>query len=151
MRQSDVATAAGVSQALVSQIERGELENSSLKLIRRVAIAVGVSVPLEPRWRGAELPRLLDARHAAIVREVVLRLAAAGWETLPEHTFSIEGERGSVDVLGWLPARRALLVVEVKSEIADLQDTLSTMDRKRRLALRPWRDSWAGDPCWSAR
>ena len=44
------------------------------------------------------------------------------------------GERGAVDVLAWHPARRAVLCVEVKSKLADLQDLLSTMDRKRRLA-----------------
>ncbi len=134
LRQSDVADAAGVSQATVSLIERGGLEGTSLKLVRRVALALGVSLPIEPRWRGAELAKLLDERHAGLVRETMSRLAAGGWEARPEHTFAIQGERGSIDILAWFAAPRALLVVEVKSEITDLQDTLSTLDRKRRLA-----------------
>jgi DNA-binding XRE family transcriptional regulator len=134
LRQADVAVLAGVSQAIVSQIEKGDLERTSLRLLRRVAAAVGVSLPFAPRWRGAELAKLLDEKHAAMVREVVTRLSALGWVTLPEHTFSVRGERGSIDVLAWLPAPRALLVVEVKTLVADLQDLLSTLDRKRRLS-----------------
>ena len=109
LRQSDVAATAGVSQAIVSAIERGDFETTSLCLVRRVATAVGVSLPLAPRWRGPDLPKLLDERHAAIVREVVSRLAALGWVALPEHTFSIRGERGSIDVFAWLPGPRSVL------------------------------------------
>jgi hypothetical protein len=69
-----------------------------------------------------------------MVREVVARLAASGWVMLPEHTFNLRGEHGSIDVLAWQPGTRAVLVVEVKTLMADLQDLLSTLDRKRRLA-----------------
>ena len=134
LRQSDVADVAGVSQAIVSAVENGDLERTSLHLVRRVAGALGVSLPLAPRWRGAELPKLLDERHALMVREVVRRLTAIGWQALPERTFNQRGEQGSIDVLAWHPPTRALLSVEVKTKLADLQDLLSKMDRKRRLA-----------------
>jgi transcriptional regulator with XRE-family HTH domain len=133
MRQSDVAAAAAVSQGLVSAIEGGDIEATSLRLLRRVAAAVGVSIQLELRWRGADLAKLLDERHASIVRQVVERLTGLGWIVLPEQTFNIRGERGSIDVLCWFPASRAVLVVEVKTRLVDLQDLLSTLDRKRRL------------------
>jgi HTH-type transcriptional regulator / antitoxin HipB len=141
LRQSDLAEAAGVSQAIVSAIEHGEFEATSLRIVRGVAVAAGVSLPLAPRWRGPELPKLLDEKHAAIVRCVVERLLALGWVALPEHTFSIYGERGSIDVLAWLPGARAVLLIEVKTVLVDLQDLLSTMDRKRRLATAIARDS----------
>ncbi len=134
MRQADVAVAAGVSPAAVSLIEHGGLERTSLRAVRRVAAALGMSIPFAPRWRCAELAKLLDERHAALVRAVIARLASQGWEARPEHTFAVYGERGSIDVLAWHAGHRALLVVEVKTGIVDLQDTLSTMDRKRRLA-----------------
>jgi transcriptional regulator with XRE-family HTH domain len=140
MRQVDVADTAGVSQALVSAIEHGNLDQTSLGSVRRVASAVGVSLAFEPRWRGADLPRLLDERHAAVVQQIVTRLTALAWTTLPEHTFSIRGERGSVDVLAWRPARRAALVIEVKTQIVDMQEMLSTFDRKRRLLSTIVRD-----------
>jgi hypothetical protein len=118
----------------VSTIERGLLEDTSLRLMRHVAASLGISFEIEPRWRGAELATLLDARHARLVQMVVARLTSLGWQVRPECTFSIWGERGAVDVLAWHPARRAVLCVEVKSKLADLQDLLSAMDRKRRLA-----------------
>ena len=134
MSQSQVAEAAGVSRTAVSTIERGLLEDSSLRIIGRVSAALGISCEFEARWRGAEVATLLDERHARVVQQVVARLTKLGWQVFPEHPFSIWGERGSIDVLAWHPARRAALVIEVKTRLADLQDLLSTMDRKRRLA-----------------
>lgn len=134
LRQSDIAAMAGVSQALVSAIECGRLDRTPLRVLRKVAGSIDVSLSVAPRWRGAEIAKLLDERHALVVREVVARLAEIGWQPLPEHTFSVRGERGSIDVLAWHPVARAVLVVEVKTLIRDLQDLLSTMDRKRRLA-----------------
>jgi transcriptional regulator with XRE-family HTH domain len=133
LRQSDVAAAAGISQPTVSLIEGGRLDRLSVAVVRRVAAAVGVSLPFAPRWRGPELARLLDEKHAAMVRGVVDYLSRLGWQPVPEHTFNLRGERGAVDVLAWHPVLRAVLIVEVKSQIVDLQDLLSSLDRKRRL------------------
>jgi transcriptional regulator with XRE-family HTH domain len=133
LRQTDVAVTAGVGQTTVSLIEKGCLEQLSLGVLRRVATAAGVSLPFNARWRGPELVRLLDEKHAAMVREIISRLGGLGWQSVPEHTFSIWGERGAVDVIAWNPSFRALLIIEVKSLIVDLQDLLSAIDRKRRL------------------
>jgi transcriptional regulator with XRE-family HTH domain len=131
LSQGQVAATSGVCRSVVSLIELGGLENTS---VRRVAVALGVSLSLVPRWRGAELAELLDERHAAMVRGIVARLTELGWQTLPERTFNVWGERGAIDVLAWHAAARALVCVEVKTRLPDLQDLLSTMDRKRRLA-----------------
>jgi hypothetical protein len=66
------------------------------------------------------------------------------WVAEPEVSFSIWGERGLIDVLAWHPTRRILLVIELKTEIVDLNEMLGTLDRKRRLAVevaraRGWR------------
>jgi hypothetical protein len=58
----------------------------------------------------------------------------AGWEIEPEVSFSIYGERGVIDILAWHPARRCLLVIELKTELVDLNDLMGSVDRKRRLA-----------------
>lgn len=135
-RQADVAEAAGVSQTFVSLIERGGLRQTSVGSIRRLCEALGIHVSLDLGWRGGDLARLCDERHAALVLAVSRRLAAAGWEATVERTYSIYGERGSIDIVAWHPGRRAFLVVEVKSEIVDLQDLFAAFDRKRRLAPR---------------
>src|ERR1035437_3299522 len=134
MSQAQVATAAGIARSGVSDIENGCLDGATLGLIRRVASVLGVSLPFEPRWRGADLAKLLDQRHAACVLAVVDRLTAMGWQAVPEHTFNEWGERGSIDCFAWSAGGRAVLCVEVKTRLADLQDLLSTEDRKRRLA-----------------
>ena len=55
---------------------------------------------------------------------------------MPEVTFSVFGERGSIDILAWHARSRSLLVIELKTELVDLQDTVSTLDRKVRLAMK---------------
>ena len=85
-------------------------------------------------WQGEELDRLLDGDHARLVEAIVERLVAAGWVAVPEATFAIGAERGSIDVLAWHPGTGHLLVVEVKSVVPDLQATLAGVDRKTRLA-----------------
>jgi hypothetical protein len=84
---------------------------------------------------GGELPRLLDARHAAM-HEAVAGLFAStdGWMIEPEVSFSIYGERGIIDILAWHPARRMLLVIELKTEVVEVGLLLGKMDQRRRLA-----------------
>jgi transcriptional regulator with XRE-family HTH domain len=149
MTQEQLAVLAGVSRSIESLIERGRCEETSVRTVRRIASILGVSVTLTARWRGAEMAKLLDEAHAALVGSVAERLTAAGWAVRPEHTFSIWGERGSIDVLAWDPASRALLCVECKTKLPDVQDVLSTMDRKRRLAremarLEGWEPGFVG-------
>jgi transcriptional regulator with XRE-family HTH domain len=132
-RQCDVAARASVPQSTVSEIECGLVESLQLRTLRAVCAALEIRLALDLSWRGAELPRLLDSRHALLVERVVAILAAAGWEVVVEYTFSVFGERGSVDVLAWRPSERALLIVEVKTELSDLQNLLSVLDRKARL------------------
>lgn len=134
LTQVQVARAARVSQPAISRLERGHLGPMSVDAIRRVAAVLEVQLPFAPRWRGGELARLLDARHAGLVERVVGMVTSLGWETVVEATFNEYGERGSIDILAWHAASRTLLVIEVKTRIVDLQDLLAGMDRKSRLA-----------------
>jgi transcriptional regulator with XRE-family HTH domain len=146
-RQQDLAAAAGVSQAVVSRVERGRLERVSLPALRRICDALDVRLDMTPRWRGGELDRLLGGRHSAMHEAMARRFASlAGWEAIPEVTFSVWGERGSIDVLGWHAATRTLLVTELKTEIVDVQELLGTLDRKCRLARAIAAErGWAAD------
>ena len=78
------------------------------------------------------LDRLVDARHAATVGATVAWLTAAGWTCMTEVSFSIFGERGSIDVVAIHPSG-AMLAVEVKASIGDANQTLIAIDRKTRL------------------
>jgi transcriptional regulator with XRE-family HTH domain len=145
MRQSDVAAAAGVSTSTVSRIEHGSLGRVPVGTLLGIADVLGMSVSLTVAWEGAELDRLLGGRHSAM-HEVVARMIAGldGWEQAPEVSFSIFGERGLIDILCWHAATRTLLVIELKTELADVQATVGALDRKVRLASqvageRGWR------------
>jgi transcriptional regulator with XRE-family HTH domain len=148
-RQQDAASAAGLSRSLFGRIERGELARVCLGDLEGASRVLGADLDVRIRWHGEGLDRLLDATHAAMVESVVAMLQGAGWETAVEVSFNFLGERGSVDVVGWHPVARALLIVEVKSVIPDAQSTISTHDRKSRLAasigeLRGWRPQIVG-------
>ena len=109
-------------------------------MLDAVATALGGRVEVRLSWNGEGLDRLLDAGHATLVEIVVGRLEAAAWDVAPEVSFNVWGERGSIDVLARHPATGALLVVEVKSVVPDVQATLATLDRKVRIASRVARD-----------
>jgi transcriptional regulator with XRE-family HTH domain len=132
-RQADLADAAGCSQALVSNVERGHVARSTVTAVRALFEALDARLQLAPSWRGAELERLLDADHAAIVSQVVRRLELLGWSTLVEVTYSEYGERGSIDVLGLHARNRAALIIEVKSDIPSEEAVARKLDEKARL------------------
>jgi transcriptional regulator with XRE-family HTH domain len=133
-RQQDVADQAGVSRSLIASIDRGQLDGVTIGAIVRAAAALGAEVDLRLRYRGEHLDRLVDEDHALLVEAVVARLTRLGWTVEVEVSFSIWGERGSIDVLAFHPRTAALLVVEAKSRVADSQGTIHGLDRKTRLA-----------------
>ncbi len=133
LRQADVARLADVDQKVVSLLERGHLDRVSVQKFRRVCRVLGIDAKIELRWRGGLVDRLIDRDHAAIGELVVAELSSLDWQTLPEFTFNVFGERGSVDILAWHAGLRALLIVEVKTQLTDLQRLLMSMSRKLRL------------------
>jgi transcriptional regulator with XRE-family HTH domain len=143
-RQTDLSRRARVSPSVIARIERGEAASVALGKVRRVASSLGARLETFVRWEGAELPRLLDERHAAMHEAVAGMFSALeGWVFEPEVSFSIHGERGIIDVLAWHPRRRMLLVIELKTEVVEVGLLLGKMDQRRRLAsnvarLRGW-------------
>jgi len=120
---------------MIVRIEHGRLEAVPLGMLRRVAHALDARVDTVVRWQGGDLGRLINARHAAM-HEVMARSFATfeGWQAEPEVSFSIFGERGVIDILAWHPASCSLLVIELKTELVDINDLMGNVDRKRRLA-----------------
>ena len=141
LRQEDVASRARVHRSTISRIERGHIGSLSLDTLRRSAAALDIRVMLLPWWRGGELDRLLNARHSAMHEELArLFRDLPEWIAAPEVSFAIFGERGVIDILAWHPSTRTLLVIELKTELVDMQDLVGTVDRKRRLAARVARE-----------
>lgn len=83
-------------------------------------------------WRGGELDRLIDEQHARIVADVVRRLRALGWEVAIEATYCVYCERGSIDIIGAGRPERALLIVEVKSDLIGIESTVRKLNAEKR-------------------
>jgi Holliday junction resolvase-like predicted endonuclease len=134
-----------MSGPTVSRIERGNVRVLSVDAIDRIASALGASVDITLRWEGEQLDRLMDASHAWLEEQTAAHLSSSGWQVSAEVSFNHYGDRGRVDVLAFHPTTRIVLVVEVKSGIGDVQDTLGRLDVKSRLG-RSLADAagWAG-------
>ena len=146
-RQVDLASAAGVSQSTVSDIERGRIGRYTLDTTRRVLGALHGSASLDVMWGGrGDLDRLLDADHAQLVRAWADRHVRAGWEVWSEASYSVYGERGRIDLLSYHAPTGTLEVAECKSGIWNVQDLLGGIDVKMRLAPRI-----AAERGWQAR
>lgn len=145
LRQDDLSALTRVPRGKIAAIEHGHLDSVQLGSLRRVCGELEIRVDLVPRWRGGDLDRMLSGRHAQLAESVVqaLRRDSPDWHVIPEVSFSKWGERGVIDLLAWHPGRRALLVIELKTELVDVGEMLGTMNRKRRLA---W--SIAADRGW---
>jgi transcriptional regulator with XRE-family HTH domain len=137
-RQQDLSERSGVSQTVISRMERGHLGPQSIDDVRVVAAALDVRVDLVPRWRAGDLDRLLNRGHSALHESVarMFRDELPAWVLAPEVSFAVFGERGAIDILAWHPGRRALLVIELKTDLADMNELVGTFDRKRRLARK---------------
>ena len=85
--------------------------------------------------RGA-IDRLLDERHSLLVGSVADLLRADAWIVEVEVSFSIFGERGSIDILAYHPDTRTLLIIEVKTELTSIEETIRRNDVKVRLGVQ---------------
>jgi transcriptional regulator with XRE-family HTH domain len=141
-RQSDLAAKSGVSRSAISRLERGHFDTMTLTAVRAVAATLDVRVELLARWRGGDLDRLLNAGHSTLHESVArwFRAEYPAWILAPEVTFAIYADRGTIDILAWHPGRRAVLVVELKTELVDMNELVGTLDRKRRVAKQVARE-----------
>jgi hypothetical protein len=107
----------------------------SLRTVRAIAAVLDVRVELLPRSRAADLERVASAGHASLAEAVVEWFRGfRGWAIRPELGFSNYGDRGVIDLVCWHALRRALLVIELKTELVDINELLGTLDRYRRNA-----------------
>ena len=115
-------------------LERGQVGPLRVQCVEAIALALGGRLDVRLFWNGPELDRLLDARHAALGASVKRRLERWGWHVRVEVSYSRYGERGRIDLLALHPAMGILLVIEIKTELVDVQALLGSLDAKTRLA-----------------
>jgi transcriptional regulator with XRE-family HTH domain len=141
VRQVDAALSAGIARGAAMRIEAGRLDRVRFGDIRRYAHALGARFDGSVLWQGTDLDRMLNRGHARMHAGILRWLGVVGgWVAAPEVSFSYGRERGVIDVLAWHPATRTVLVVELKTRLADVNDLMATMDTRCRLAERIARD-----------
>jgi len=146
LTQRELATRCGVSAGLVSLVERGHLEAVSLRVLRRLARQLDISVVLGLRSRAGDLDRLVNAGHSALHEELAHYLdSLPGWVHAPEVSFAIYGERGVIDILAFHASTGSLLLIELKTELVSMEGLLMTMDVRLRHAREI-----ASDRGWTA-
>ena len=111
--------------------------------------ALDAGCSLAPWWRSGQLDRLLDEDHAALTARAVEVLRQAGWQVDVEVTFSIYGERGSIDVVATRPAEHRALIGQYEltkgrlvAALGALQAQVVELDARalpdRRVHYGPW-------------
>lgn len=132
-RQADVAIRARISTSAVGRHENGII--GSLGMLERHAAVFGLRIDVRLVGRAGHLVRLADEEHARIVELVAAWFRDHGFLTETEASFSEWGERGRIDLLAFDPATGTLVIVEVKTQLLDLQDLFGTLNVKERLAM----------------
>lgn len=132
--QARLAREAKVARWVVTSIETGRADRLRIDRVVAVVVALGGRLVVRVMFHGEGLDRLRDRHHAALVDAVMRRMQRDGWLVATEVSFSVYGERGSIDVLAFHPPSGSLLVIEVKSVVPDIGGMLMTLDRKVRLA-----------------
>jgi transcriptional regulator with XRE-family HTH domain len=135
IRQSDVASAIGISQSEVSRVERGRRPGVSLAIVAAlcdvldIRVAFAFSAPYvagrlseigEPTDPVTERQR--DAAHARSSAHVRRRLERRGWIVRQEVEVRLGSARGFIDILAFHPPSGTLLIGEIKTEIHDVGD-----------------------------
>lgn len=132
-RQVDLALRAGVARDLVQRAEGHRLNGVTIGALEQLSQTLNAHLAVELRWRGADLDRLIDARHASVTTIAARRLERRGWVVHAEVSFNHFGDRGRCDLVAWHSTTRTLLILEVKTLVGDLQDALGRLNVKVRL------------------
>ncbi len=104
-----------------------------MSTLRTVFAALDARLELGPRWRGGEVDRLVDATHSALVDAAAAYVGPRGWQPVPEVTYSVFGERGSIDLLALRQADSIVAMMEIKTSITSTEELLRRTDAKARL------------------
>src|SRR5262245_1691088 len=135
--QRELSRRSGLSQSAMSRLERGLHSGLDLDDLQRLAAAMGGRFRFQldaPFLADRSIQR--DRVHGRCIGYAARRLRGDGWVVASEVEITGSTGPGWIDVLGWDPLSRALLVIEIKTEIIDFGRIQRTLG---------WYQSRAGD------
>jgi transcriptional regulator with XRE-family HTH domain len=144
--QRRLSSVCGVSQSMVSEIERAVAPDLPIGTAVRVLSALDVRIDLRLLAPTATAPPVTDRAHARCVAYVARRLERSGWLVATEVPVGDERWRGFIDVLAFHPGDRVLIVIEIKVVLDDVGATDRQLGSYERFA-------WAASRAlgWNAR
>ena len=138
--QRELSRRATVSQSAISRLERGLRSGLDLGDVERLGAAMGGRFRMELRAPFlADRARQRDRVHARCIGYAARQLHRRGWQVASEVEIGGSAGPGWIDLLAWHSGSRVLLVIEVKTEIADfggVQRTLAWYERRAGDAAR---------------
>jgi transcriptional regulator with XRE-family HTH domain len=115
-----LADRVGVSDRYMALIESGQA-NPSLKLVERIAEALGLDIQLAIRPPVfAAGPRVQDSVHARCSAYADRRLRALAWATAREVEVVHGRSHGWIDLLAFDHRTGTVLIIEIKTRLDDL-------------------------------
>lgn len=119
-----LASKAAVSTGMVQRVEAGE--HASLTLYARLAqaLAMELNVEVADARRPTTLRQDADLVHAAMGETAAARLMALGFPVGIDEPWQHYHFAGRADVVSWDVERRALLHIEDKTQLPDVQDAV---------------------------
>src|SRR4051812_3007149 len=131
--QRELARRVGTSQSKIARLELGIDDHIDIKLVSRILDELGVRTTFDGRTLGlAGRREQRDRVHAVCVPYTEKHLVRGGWRTATEVEIGNGRSRGWIDLLAFRAENRALLVIEIKTEIHDIgqiQRTLGWYER----------------------
>jgi transcriptional regulator with XRE-family HTH domain len=143
--QREMARRLVVPQSAIARLESGRREHLDVSLASTALELLGVRLSFDSRTLGlAGRREQRDRVHAACASSTQRRLGVFGWDSGVEVEVGDGRGRGWIDLLAYRPADRALLLVEVRTELIDVGGILRTVDWYQRAAWaaarqRGWR------------
>ena len=141
--QGEVAERSGVSQSAIGAVEGGA--GARIDSLERICGALGGELVLEARFPFVgDAARQADRGHARCVGSVRRLLEAAGHVCATEQEILDGPWRGWIDLVGYSPTLRRLVIVEIKTELYDAGALERQVGRDVRLSMTvARRHSWS--------
>lgn len=117
--QADLAAAVGVSRSLIAGIETGRV-NATLDVVMRIGDALDLNLQIVGERPVVIDPRPSGALHGRCSAYVGRRLARRGWSTRREVEIIHGRWHGWIDILAFHPGTSTLVIIEIKTQLADL-------------------------------
>jgi transcriptional regulator with XRE-family HTH domain len=145
---TDLATRAGLSPEMIYRIESGQAGSNAT--YARIAVALGRRLELslvDPRRRGQPPNLSRDVVHSAMAEFEAEHLRRPGVRVGIDEPYQHYQFAGRADVVAWDLQQRALLHIENKTRVPNLQELAGSYNAKRaylgaalaeRAGIRRW-------------